>query len=61
MQSQTPHTHSLLCGTPVSVLVESAGAKLRVLRGAFIHSFIHSVKVKWAPILPGVEHAECTW
>lgn len=57
MQSQTPHTHSLLCGTPISVLVESAEAKLRVLRGAFIHS----VKVKWAPILPGVEHAECTW
>lgn len=40
MQSQTPHTHSLLCGTPVSVLVESAGAKLGVLRGAFIHLFI---------------------
>lgn len=57
VQSQTPHTHSLLCRTPVSVLVESAGAKLRVLRGVFIHS----VKVKWAPILPGVEHAECTW
>lgn len=57
VQSQTPHTHSLLCGTPISVLVESAEAKLRVLRGAFIHS----VKVKWAPILPGVEHAECTW